>query len=223
MADLASMPSSTETKPTAPPGLEVVEMKLPPMSLSARLIAKVRRVIGNWHWSRTLRQFGSDSLIDFPARVLGGQSIVIGQRVKIWRDARIEAFTRADGQPTLHIGDNTIIQPGIHIGAALQVKIGTGVLMASGVYITDHDHDNFDPFEENRTHHRLLAAPVEIGDDVWLGERVIVLKGVTIGAKSVIGAGSVVSRSIPPLCVAAGVPAKVIRRYDVNLKQWVKA
>ncbi len=197
-----------------------VQMRLPPASLLSRVRSKASRVFWGAVWRSRLREFGDGSSIAQPANVLGGKSIVIGKRVTIWADARIEAFLRDDGGPSLTIGERTIIQPGVHIGAALSVTIGKGVLMASGVYITDHDHDNTDPFEVGRTHHRLLASPTVIGDDVWLGERVIVLKGVTIGEHSVIGAGSVVTRSIPPLCVAAGSPAKVIKRFDPQTKAW---
>ena len=58
-----------------------------------------------------------------------------------------------------------------------------------------------------------MVAPVAIGDDVWLGARVIVLKGVTIGDGAIVGAGSVVTRDIPPWSIAGGQPAKVIRTY----------
>ena len=58
------------------------------------------------------------------------------------------------------------------------------------------------------------SAPIEIEDDVWVGAHSIILKGVTIGARSIIGAGSVVTKSIPADCVAAGNPCKVIKQYE---------
>ncbi len=107
-----------------------------------------------------------------------------------------------------------------HIGAAESGRIGRGVSIASSVYISDHDHDWCDPGEPAILNERLRTAAVEIGDFVWLGERAIVLKGVTIGAYSVIGAGSIVTRDVPPYTLAVGAPARVIRRYDHERRLW---
>ena len=65
-------------------------------------------------------------------------------------------------------------------------------------------------------------APVKIGKNVWLGEGVIVMPGVTIGDGAVIGAHSVVNKSIPPACVAVGSPAKVIKKYSFEQGVWLK-
>ena len=97
---------------------------------------------------------------------------------------------------------------GTVIAAALHVKIGDGVLCGANVTVSDTDWHNPDPS------HRLdpgPTAPVVIEDNVWLGLNVVVLKGVTIGRDSVVGAGSVVTKSIPPNVIAAGNPATVIR------------
>jgi acetyltransferase-like isoleucine patch superfamily enzyme len=127
----------------------------------------------------------------------------------------------APGVVRISIGDLTTIQPHVHIGAVDSVRIGRGVLMAPFVYISDHDHDWSDPDDPVILNGRVSAAPVEIGDFVWLGERVCVLKGVTVGAHSVIGAGSIVTRDVPPYTVAAGAPARAIRYYDHNQRTWV--
>jgi lipopolysaccharide O-acetyltransferase len=100
--------------------------------------------------------------------------------------------------------------------------LGRGVLVASQVYITDHDHDFGDLESPPIENGRLVVVPTHIGDYVWLGEGVMVLKGVTIGAHSVVGAGSIVIKDIPPFCVAVGNPAKVIRFYCHEKKQWIK-
>lgn len=163
---------------------------------------------------------GMNSDIHRPAYVVGGGAIALGAQVTIWHDARLEAFNEQAGQVRIYIGDCTTIQPYVHIGAADRVRIGRGVLMASSVYISDHDHDWSDPDDPVIMNARVLAAPVEIGDFVWLGERVIVLRGVTIGAHSVIGAGSVVTRDVPPYTIAVGAPARVIRRYDRQRRIW---
>lgn len=98
---------------------------------------------------------------------------------------------------------------GVVICAAEEIVIGDNVLCGSNVTIIDADWHGLDPAA--RRGNVGVTAAVRIGDDVFLGLGTVVLKGVTIGHGSVVGAGSVVARSIPPLSVAAGNPAKVIR------------
>ena len=137
----------------------------------------------------------------------------LGDHVFIGHGARIEAFTQHAGgvySPTITIGDGTTIEPHSHIGAAAEVTIGRNVLIASRIYITDHDHTYDDP-DRHVGSQPLRAAPVRIGDFAWLGENVMVLKGSTVGHHAVIGANSVVTRDVPPYAIAAGSPARVIR------------
>lgn len=141
------------------------------------------------------------------------ERIFLGEKTAIGHGARIEAFThhrqyRYDG--SIHIGDGTSAQSFVHLAAAAKMEIGRNVLMGSRVFITDHDHD-FADLETHIGNQKLNVSPVRIEDFVWLGENVVVLKGVTIGHHAVIGANSVVTRDIPPYAIAAGAPAKVIR------------
>ena len=198
----------------------ITAAELPPASLLSRSARRGRRAVSHWLWRRRLNALGPKSYIDWPAWVVGGRSIAVGVQVSVWHHARLEAFNAQPGVIRISIGDLTSIQPYVHIGAAESVRIGRGVSMASSVYISDHDHDWCDPGEPAILNERLRTAAVEIGDFVWLGERAIVLKGVTIGAYSVIGAGSVVTRDVPPYTLAVGAPARVIRRYDHERRLW---
>lgn len=91
------------------------------------------------------------------------------------------------------------------------VTIGDNVKVGACVLITDTDAHPMN-YEVRRTSNEgTKSAPIEIEDDVWVGAHSIILKGVTIGARSIIGAGSVVTKSIPADCVAAGNPCKVIK------------
>lgn len=180
-------------------------------------------VLRPW-WVVRFARFGSGSTIAFPARFFGNYSICIGREVTIWHNSRIEARRAQVGVTRILIGDRTIIHPYAHIGAVDRVSIGDDCLFASGVYITDHDHNMNDPDNVAARNGRdWVSAPVVIGDKVWIGEKACVLKGVTIGRCSIIGAGSVVTRSVPPYSIAAGVPARVIRRFDHASKKWVAA
>lgn len=91
------------------------------------------------------------------------------------------------------------------------VVIGDNVKIGACVLITDTDAHPLDYLVRRTSNEGTKSAPIEIENDVWVGAYSIILKGVTIGTRSIIGAGSVVTRSIPADCVAAGNPCKVIK------------
>jgi acetyltransferase-like isoleucine patch superfamily enzyme len=145
---------------------------------------------------------------------------VIGPNIRLGRHVHINA---AAGHPVklcvwfegerlggIDIGDYALISPGGQIISSIGISIGAGTMLASGVYISDSDwHGTYD-----RTREAGQAAPIVIEDNVWLGLRVIVGKGVRIGKNSIVGAGSVVTQDIPPNVIAAGNPATVRRELD---------
>jgi len=106
----------------------------------------------------------------------------------------------------IEIGKNCVLQ-GTSIRCCNNVKIGNNVVFAANTKIIDHDH-NTDP-EKRRLY---ISKPIEIKDNVWIGYNVLILKGVTIGKNSIIGAGSVVTNNIPDNSIAVGMPAKVIKK-----------
>lgn len=192
-------------------------------SFFCRAYKAIRRRLSAVRWRSKMAGFGQGASIAGPNWIVNPGAMELGDSVSIWHHARIEAIRSPENAEVirLKIGEGTAIQPYVHIGAAHQVTLGKHVMIASNVYISDHDHDLSDPMDPASTNSRLLTAPVHIGDYTWLGEKVTVLKGVTIGERSVIGAGSVVTRDIPPMSIAVGMPAKVIRRYDTDAGRWV--
>lgn len=138
---------------------------------------------------------------------LGKCATVIGeadQRV------RVGVWGRGHGLGRIEIGDYALICPAVRISASCEIRIGHSVMMANGTYITDSDwHGLYD-----RTQRIPEDTPVIIGDNVWLGDHCTVLKGVTIGDNSVVAAGAVVSRDVPPNVVVAGNPARVVKQLD---------
>ncbi len=94
------------------------------------------------------------------------------------------------------------------------LTIGNNVKIGAGVLIIDTDCHPMDYRIRRISNEGTKSAPIVIEDDVWIGAQSIVLKGVTIGARIIIGAGSVVTKSIPADCIAAGNPCKVIRRIN---------
>lgn len=109
------------------------------------------------------------------------------------------------------LGDNVGIS-GSTISAREEIIIGDNVLIGSGCLITDSDSHPIHWIDrENNNVGAVKSSPIKIGDNVFIGARTIVLKGVTIGSGSVIGAGSVVTRDVPERVIAAGNPCEVIR------------
>lgn len=110
------------------------------------------------------------------------------------------------------IGDNVGIS-GSTINADKSITIGNNVLIGSGCLITDSDSHSLDFSDrQERSGDHIATAPVVIGNDVFIGARSMVLKGVTIGDRAIVGAGSVVTKDVPADCIVAGNPAKMIKQ-----------
>jgi acetyltransferase-like isoleucine patch superfamily enzyme len=109
------------------------------------------------------------------------------------------------------IGDNSGMS-GVSLFASCRIQIGRNVLIGGNTWIWDTDFHPLDS-RDRRTNDKSKIAilPVEIEDDAFIGANVIICKGVSVGTKSIIGAGSVVTKSVPPLQVWAGNPARYIR------------
>lgn len=112
------------------------------------------------------------------------------------------------------IGDYCLLSPGVRISAEQSIRIGNNVMLAANVYISDSDwHGVY-----NRIRPFRCSKPVVLEDNVWLGERVIICKGVTVGENSIAGAGAVVTRDVPPNSIVAGNPARVIKTINPKRK-----
>ncbi|MGB8478564.1 MAG: hypothetical protein WCE63_06955 [Acidobacteriaceae bacterium] len=129
----------------------------------------------------------------------------------------------------LRIGSAVQMNDYVHVAVAKSVVIGDRVLIASKVFITDHDHGCYrgnvsqDSPLTPPAERSLCCLPVVIEHDVWIGEFVAILPGVTIGKGSIIGAHSTVTKNIPAYSIAVGSPAKVMKRYNFETKTWDRA
>ena len=162
--------------------------------------------------------FGAHEMIMKPWHVkISGPNIHIGKCFTAigepMHPVEIGVWGREPGQGAIRIGDFALLSPGVRISASDEIIIGDGVMMANGCYVTDSDwHTLYD-----RTRRSLTPTPVVLEKNVWLGDGVTVLKGVTIGENSVVAARSVVTRDIPKNTVAAGNPARIIKKLDADL------
>ena len=124
--------------------------------------------------------------------------------------SNLQADVYVEPGATLTIGNN-VGMSSTRLWIHESARIGNNVKIGGCVLITDTDAHPMDYMARRSSNEGTKSAPVVIEDDVWIGAHCIILKGVTIGARSVIGAGSVVTKSIPADCVAAGNPCRVIK------------
>lgn len=123
----------------------------------------------------------------------------------------------ADNNAEITIGNNSGASSAC-IWARERITIGNNVKIGGGTIIMDHDAHSLDYIERRDCRNEIASSrPIHIGDDVLIGVQCIVLKGVTIGSRSIIGGGSIVTSSIPEDCIAAGNPCKVIRFINKKL------
>ncbi|WP_341833814.1 acyltransferase [Desulfospira joergensenii] len=160
------------------------------------LLGKNPFIVKPWH----IEIFGS------PIRI-GNNITLLGCSDK---KTRLTVWSEKKGIDGIHIEDHVLISPGVRISAANSISIGESSMLASHVYITDSDwHGIYDRSMPPRENSRVVLEK-----NVWIGDSAIVCKGVTIGENSIVGAGSVVTSDIPENVIAAGNPARVVRRLD---------
>jgi acetyltransferase-like isoleucine patch superfamily enzyme len=147
-----------------------------------------------------------------------------GEVLEALRDGRLELGAHVLMEPDVwitmpaparvRIGSGTFLNLGAMIAAAELVEIGEHCMLANGCFVSDADHRYEDPETPVPWQGFTSNGPTRIGDNVWCGAHVVVTSGVTIGERCVIGAGSVVTRDIPSHSLAAGAPARVLRRIE---------
>ncbi len=122
-----------------------------------------------------------------------------------------------NGVGDVFIGDNTLIGIGnVIIGP---VTIGNNVIFAQNIVASGLNHEYRDvtiPIHEQK----VTVAPIVVEDECWIAANVVLTAGVTVGKHSVVAAGAVVTKSIPPYSVAVGNPARVIKKYNFDTKEW---
>ncbi|MEM6754904.1 MAG: acyltransferase [Cyanobacteria bacterium P01_C01_bin.38] len=170
----------------------------------------------------TLAHTGKKVSIFQGVELLGASAMEFGNNVQILRDTRLEirdfnsfiylgnrvcldrgVDIRAAGSDCwIEIGDNSYLGPYVCMAGPGNIKIGKNCLIASHSSLYANNHRDYG----------LSREGIEIEDNCWIGSGVRILDGVTIGRGSVIGAGAVVTKNIPPDSIAVGVPAKVIKR-----------
>ena len=148
---------------------------------------------------------GSGTYVSPRAALRERRRVVIGARSAVGR--YVELLPQGG---SIRIGDDCSLHNFVMLYGAGGITVGDGCRIATGALIVAFNH-GFADLDTPIRHQPITALGVTIGRDVWIGARAIVLDGVRVGDGAVIGAGAVVTRDVPPGCVVAGNPARVIR------------
>jgi acetyltransferase-like isoleucine patch superfamily enzyme len=186
--------------------------------------AALCRLKGILYYRRIFGSFGVGSSMGKPLFLSGSEHIHIGKDVFIRRGVRLQVIsTRPDRTPEFLIGDGVDIEQQVQIVCHCKVIIGKNVGIGPNCIIMDTSHPFFDVHNPQPIYQRLSSADsyVEIGDGAQIGAGTFVMPNVRIGKCAVIGANSVVTKSVPDYSVASGNPAIVRMRFDHQSDRWL--
>jgi acetyltransferase-like isoleucine patch superfamily enzyme len=172
------------------------------VDLSRLALGRLRAVILRFRGAR----IGAKTHLGARVRVDKPWAVDIGARCQLEADVWVKVVA---GSARLVIGDHVFLGRGVELDVRESLTIGSHVLLAPGVFVTDHHH-RIGP-DRYIDAQGVDSRPVVIEDDVWLGARSVVLPGVRIGRGAVVGAAAVVTRDVEAGAVVAGVPARVLR------------
>ena len=163
--------------------------------------------------------------------IRGTQCISMGNNISIYGGLWLEAVQHYREQsftPTIIIGDNVSFSLDVHITCVDRIEIGNGVLFGSRVHVSDHNHGRYTglgqshPAEPPAERELAKRGHVIIEDNVWIGDNVIILGPVRIGAGAILGANCVVRGDVPAATMVAGAPAKAVKQFDEKSNMWKK-
>lgn len=167
--------------------------------------------------------FGINSKIEEPCRISGEDCIVVGNNVNIGAFSWIQTVSHYNGRsynPYFEIGDGCQIGRYAVFSANNKILIGKNVLISERVYISDHIHEYRDIEIPIIDQSASIKGHVVIEDDCWLGIGCCILRNVTIGRHSVVGANTVVHTDVQPYSVVVGNPARLVLKYDHKHGKW---
>lgn len=149
--------------------------------------------------------------------LFGTKKIYLGNKVRIQPGCRLEAHDEGE----IHIMDDVSIGQNFHCTAGGKLIIGSHTTISGNTFVTDIDHE----YQEIGKH--ILEQPMrvtntEIGENCFIGYGVAIQAGTKLGKQCIVGANAVVRGEYPDYCVLVGVPARVVKRYNTETKQWEK-
>ena len=167
------------------------------------------------------KEIGKNSYIDKSAHVLGWESISIGENCIVGEDSWLNVNHKLHNFKSIEIEDNCYIGKRVTISSAKKINIKSYSLIADDCKLLGANHNYNNPLEPYAMTGASDTEIISIGVNVWLGNSVCLIGNVQIGHGSVIGAGSIVTKDIPPFCIAVGNPCKVIKIFNFDKMEWV--
>lgn len=187
----------------------------------------IERIINQFRWVYWSRRFGSVKTkinADWKSiNIQNPDSLYFGKNVGIGKYTYFlpcKSHLGSKYNPQIIIGDNCWIGIRNSFAAIDRIQIGNNVLFAGYVHITDHSHGYENISLPIRAQTLISKGPVIIENDCWLGFGCEILSGVHIGTHSIVAARAVVTKDVPSYSIVAGNPAKVIKRYNFEIKKW---
>ena len=177
-----------------------------------------------WVYRVIFRYMGKDVFVSPFIHAVGLDCVSIGSKSRISRNTRVLALKSYGAQlfnPEISIGENVSIGFGCTLSCINRIDIGDDVTIGDNVYVADSGHDYKNP-ELGVLDQPLLPGRISIGKGAWVGYGAFVAGSVSLGEHSVVGANSVVTRSVPAYTVVAGAPAKPVKRFSHELGQWIR-
>ena len=170
--------------------------------------------------------FSSVRLIRLPFYVRGKKYIDFGKQITLGRYCRFDVLGTHESK-ILSFGDNVVVGDNVRISCIEKIRIGNNVLIGSRVLIIDNAHGKYngqdaDPPYTPPNLRTLQSDPIEVGDNVWIGEGAVIQKGVRIGSGCVIAANTVVTIDVPQNSIVAGLPGRIIKQFNDNSNEWEK-
>lgn len=166
-------------------------------------------------------KIGHRAFVDPTAQFIGCEYIEIGQRAIVGEHCWFNVNDRSGDCPRIVIRDHAFISRRGFLSSGRRIEIGSYCLIGNDSNFLGADHDFSDPFTPYMVAPALNGEEISVGTNCWMGSRCTTLKGVSIGHGCVVGAGSLVTKSIPPFSLAVGSPCRVIKRYRMREKRWV--
>lgn len=184
------------------------------------IINSILKYIYSGYYSKQVKHYGTNTIIAGPILLKGGRYIHIGSNSYIGKRAVLTAWDNAKQKnytPNIFIGNNVCIGDDVHITSINSITISDGCLIGKKVTITDNAHGygnisecNILPIKRELS----TKGPVFIDENTWIGDKVTIVSGVSIGKNCIIGANSVITKSFPCNSIIAGSPGRIIKKIN---------
>jgi len=163
-------------------------------------------------------KFGLPSYIGKPLFIENFKRIFIGKRVRIFPGSRMEVIGK---DASIIFDENIAVGQNFHITSAAELFIGKNTTILGSVMITNIDHD-YQEISKPIWEQKLIIKETRIGENCFIGYGAIIQAGTVLGKQCIVGANAVVRGNFPDYSVIVGVPAKIVKRYDVKSQEWKK-